>query len=303
MVFSEMHLIQFQRIAYARDLKLDYQRRLGNGRFFEIQSAGVICPYFEVGFVEENPLNVHFRKLNTSIRLEEGDVYVLVPHYDVDVMPVNPGIHRRKGVEFLVNCTSSERIADTLTGEDLARIDQWNVVLPFVIPDCSEKDELKNLVRLIIQERQMNSDLNYYQECLWFMQCVNLMRNLVKRIYSLEHATPAQMRYCRRAKEFILANLERHLTVSEIADYVGIHKNYLTNVFSQCEHMRVMEYVNRKKLSRMMDRILHDNYSLTEAAEEIGFQDVDYVSKIFKKYNGITISEYRRLHNGEDDAF
>ena len=299
MVFMEMRLIEFHHISYARALSLDYEHRQGNGQFFEIQDIGKTqpsLPYLEFGYVEENPLDVYFRKLDTHIRLEEGDAYVLIPPYDVVVNPVRPGIHRRYSVEYMASCASSERIADGLTEEDLNRMDQWNLTLPFIIPESKEKAEIKTMVRRIIEERTVPGEINYFQQCQQCMEMLNMMRSLMFQIYRQDGATPSQRRYCCLAKEYVRDHIDGKITVGEIADYVGIHKNYLTNLFSKCEHMHVMEYVNRTKLNRMMDRMLKEGWSLTKAAAEVGFDNADYVSKIFKKYNGVTITEYRRLH-------
>lgn len=76
---------------------------------------------------------------------------------------------------------------------------------------------------------------------------------------------------------------------------MGINKNYLTNIFSSCEKIGIAEYINRVKLNRMKELIVKYNYSIKKASEAVGFQDVNYVSRIFKKYFGITISEYRRM--------
>lgn len=36
------------------------------------------------------------------------------------------------------------------------------------------------------------------------------------------------------------------------------------------------------------------DYSLAEACEHVGYQDPNYVSRLFKKYYGTTISRYRK---------
>jgi AraC-like DNA-binding protein len=44
----------------------------------------------------------------------------------------------------------------------------------------------------------------------------------------------------------------------------------------------------------MTELIRRYGYSLTEAAEHVGYQDANYVSRLFKKYYGMTVSDYRK---------
>ena len=56
----------------------------------------------------------------------------------------------------------------------------------------------------------------------------------------------------------------------------------------------MMEYINRRKLSYMLELIRRYGYTLAQAGEHVGFGDANYVSRIFKRYYGMTLTEYRR---------
>ena len=44
----------------------------------------------------------------------------------------------------------------------------------------------------------------------------------------------------------------------------------------------------------MMELIRRYNYTLAEAGEHVGYSDVNYISRIFKRYYGMTVTEYKR---------
>ena len=112
--------------------------------------------------------------------------------------------------------------------------------------------------------------------------------------------SPGNRRHCARAKAYISQNIDRKLTVSEVANAVGVSKNYLTNVFSASEGLPLMEYINRSKLSYMLLLIRRYGYTLQQAGSQVGFADVNYISRIFKRYYGMTVTEYKRsLERGE----
>jgi AraC-like DNA-binding protein len=73
-------------------------------------------------------------------------------------------------------------------------------------------------------------------------------------------------------------------------------------VFSSSEGMSLVEYINRPKLSYMMELIRRYEYTLAEAGEHVGFTDVNYISRIFKRYYGITVTEYKQSFEMEESV-
>ena len=45
---------------------------------------------------------------------------------------------------------------------------------------------------------------------------------------------------------------------------------------------------------------MNDHYKVYEIAEMVGYGNVDYFHKKFRKYTGISPAEYRRTHAGAD---
>ena len=89
--------------------------------------------------------------------------------------------------------------------------------------------------------------------------------------------------------------------MGDVASAIGVSKNYLTNVFSSTEGIPLMEYINRSKLSYMMVLIRRYDYTLAQAGKHVGFTDVNYISRIFKRYYGMTVTEYKRSFERQDN--
>ena len=83
---------------------------------------------------------------------------------------------------------------------------------------------------------------------------------------------------------------------------MGVSKNYLTNVFSSSEGLPLIEFINRRKLSYMIELIRRYHYTLAQAGEHVGFTDANYVSRIFKRYYGMTLTEYKRNKLSQADS-
>jgi AraC-like DNA-binding protein len=125
-----------------------------------------------------------------------------------------------------------------------------------------------------------------------------LLHKISERVQQSQNGSdtvsPGNRRHCIRAKAYISENISQRLTVGDVASAIGVSKNYLTNVFSSTEGVPLMEYINRSKLSYMMVLIRRYGYTLAQAGKHVGFTDVNYISRIFKRYYGITVTEYKR---------
>lgn len=112
---------------------------------------------------------------------------------------------------------------------------------------------------------------------------------------SNNHLSYGSVVYSRKAMEYIARCLDQKLYVDDIAASLGISSGYLSNLFKEVTGQTLVQYINRVKLSRIKE-ILNTNpgATLRQAGECVGIYDENYLSRIFKKYNGISAQEYRK---------
>lgn len=207
-----------------------------------------------------------------------------------------PGTHKHSSVEFLIDCVTEIMEQNSLTTDDCEWIQGQRVILPYVIVPSKDSSELVMMIRQLARDKMMMVEKNYFEECQAFMTLLAIIASHMRQNIAEGAVPPSYRRYCQKAKEYISQHVDRHISVDEIANYVGINKNYLTNIFSICEKSHISEYINRIRLNRLKELITKYNYSIKDASEAVGFSDANYVSRIFKKYYGITLSEYRRMN-------
>lgn len=69
---------------------------------------------------------------------------------------------------------------------------------------------------------------------------------------------------------------------------------YLSDLFSKTEGSTVERYFILHRLEKVKELLAHDQYSLTEISFETGFSSVHHLSAQFKKYIGLTPSQYKQ---------
>ncbi|WP_299759023.1 GyrI-like domain-containing protein [uncultured Pontibacter sp.] len=97
-----------------------------------------------------------------------------------------------------------------------------------------------------------------------------------------------------RVFTFIDENLESDLslaTVSEIAFFSPFHFH---RIFKLITEETLNEYVTRRRIEKSALELLHKNSTATAIAHKLGFSDNSSFSRAFKKYYGISPTEFRK---------
>ncbi len=87
--------------------------------------------------------------------------------------------------------------------------------------------------------------------------------------------------------------------VEDIADRVGVTPHHLIRLFSKYVGIPPGRYLKLRRLECARDLLTQPGISISTAAELSGFSDPNYFSKVFRKENGVTPSEYAAAHSGE----
>jgi len=99
--------------------------------------------------------------------------------------------------------------------------------------------------------------------------------------------------WLKQAKELIHERSSERLTLSQIAQTVGIHPVYLAREFRRHYRCTVGEYIRRLRIELACREITRPDTSLAEIAIACGFYDQSHFSKTFKRVMRITPAEYR----------
>lgn len=95
--------------------------------------------------------------------------------------------------------------------------------------------------------------------------------------------------------DFIIKNIDHNLSLSMVADQLYMNKTYISESFKQKIGISFTEYATLVKMERAKVLMVKDDLKTYEVAEKLGYKDVEYFSKVFKKNIGLTPTEFR--HN------
>ena len=87
------------------------------------------------------------------------------------------------------------------------------------------------------------------------------------------------------------------LGTDKIASAMYMDASYLRRIFKEQFGMRISGYITKVRMEKAYGLLLEQNHSSQEVCEAIGFNDIHYFYKVFRKYFGVSPGLFRREKN------
>jgi signal transduction histidine kinase/AraC-like DNA-binding protein/ABC-type sugar transport system substrate-binding protein len=99
----------------------------------------------------------------------------------------------------------------------------------------------------------------------------------------------------KQALAYLHQNFANPLTRQEIAEAVGVSKNYLSEIFRQELSFSPWDCLARLRIQKAKELLRDTGCNITSVATQTGFDDSAYFSRVFRKHTGMSPQEYRQV--------
>jgi two-component system response regulator YesN len=106
---------------------------------------------------------------------------------------------------------------------------------------------------------------------------------------STHDVSPIIMQAIRYMKE----NHQKSITLEEISCYCHLSRFHFSHLFKKEVGSSVMDFLNKLRIEKALFYLETTDLNVQEIANQVGFQDANYFSRLFKKYKQVTPTEYR----------
>jgi AraC-like DNA-binding protein len=98
--------------------------------------------------------------------------------------------------------------------------------------------------------------------------------------------------------QYMHQNINNRVTLTELSEMVQLSSTYLSRAFKETTGYSVIEFFNKIKIDKAKELINEGDKKIKEVAQTLGFTDEFYFSRIFKRIEGTSPSEYfsRNVH-------
>ncbi|MDQ1085547.1 hypothetical protein BWI96_20520 [Siphonobacter sp. SORGH_AS_0500] len=144
--------------------------------------------------------------------------------------------------------------------------------------------------------QQQNNDISFAA----YVETNGLILQLLSRFLTDEEFLSSQRgRLSPKIEKTVLyiqTHLSEPMTVELLAGEVNQSAHYFSKTFLQATGQRPLEYLMQRRIERAQYLMLTTSLSLSEIAEETGFESLSYFSRSFKKITGQSASQYSQAN-------
>ena len=100
----------------------------------------------------------------------------------------------------------------------------------------------------------------------------------------------------RVAKQYIMQNFHKNITLEEVCEYVGFSTTYFSVMFKKETGEGFSKYLTRIRMEEAKNLLRETGLSVAEICEKVGYNDRKHFTHTFHKVTGVNPAEYRKLY-------
>lgn len=260
-------------------------------------------PNYEIIMVASGP--IYMQVESRKMELQSGEILILKPwerhkewkpmHNNANFLWVqfscHPGLRELSSLQF--NDNSQHLQYQDLRTFNTDEVDQ--IILPQYYPS-SRQFELLSLFEKLL--RTLSQPKGYFR-----FRCTLLLAQILEMIaiqllsdkQNPLHIPDSFIIY-RKMVTLLDETYPSNLEERHIEEYMGRTYEYLCHIFKKYSGTTMVKYRNTLRIQRAKFLMQNTDKSIHEIAEEVGIADAFYFSKLFKKIEGLSPSDFRQQH-------
>lgn len=150
-------------------------------------------------------------------------------------------------------------------------------------------------LRLITQEARAGQN-GYQQICQHLLQAM-LIRLQRRDGFALTSDEPERKinKECSLVRRYIDNHFKENLTLDQLADVAHMNKFYLVHAFRREYNVSPISYLISRRTQESRFLLSNTDHTLSQIAQILGFSSPSYFSQSFRRIEGISPQEYRKL--------
>ena len=171
------------------------------------------------------------------------------------------------------------RGADMAHGDDMGRgadVSQYSIIISDIYTLASSSDYIRDM--------RINGKLN------------DLLTLLMESSWHREAHTNAPKKMdISLVKSFLDEHYKEKLSLESVASHFFIDKHYLARLFKEQYGVTLVTYLQQVRITHAKRMLRFTDKSIEEIGLECGIGELNYFSRVFKKLEGVSPSEFRRV--------
>jgi AraC-like DNA-binding protein len=274
-------------------LNVEYVKLNHNWNF-----KNVLSPYYRIYYIDEG--EGHISTDGDDLLLEAGYLYI-IPSFTLCSLSCDEYLSQYfiqffeesgNGISLFQNNRTIMKIQANET--DVANMKRVLHINPGRGINRSNNPKIYEKHIYYKEYQELNND----QSISTFIETQGIILQIISRFLNLGSFKPLSSSSIPDrildAMNYIQLNLSQHLTVAHLAERANQNQDYFSRLFMESTGLRPLMYIHERKIERAQYLMTTTGMSYSKIIEEIGFEDLSYFSRTFKKITGFTPEQYKK---------
>jgi len=158
-----------------------------------------------------------------------------------------------------------------------------NMELVHILPEGDQRFQITASFKDKLNECQTFDEiLDIYEECMkYFSEAKEGQTGLSKPVKDILY--------------FISSHYAENITLNQIAEMVDLSRTYVCGLFKKEMGVNLTNYIMAYRIDKAKELLKTTNMKSYEIAEKVGFPDISYFSRTFKKLTGQSPNAYKKM--------
>ena len=112
----------------------------------------------------------------------------------------------------------------------------------------------------------------------------------------IQQQRSASVRPIRLAQDYVLKHYSDPLTLEKVSEAVGFSASYFSFLFKKETGENFLHYLTRIRMDRAKELLSQTDLSISEISEQVGYNDSNYFTKMFRKETRLSPGQYRKVY-------
>ncbi|GMQ58557.1 hypothetical protein AN1V17_29520 [Vallitalea sediminicola] len=149
-------------------------------------------------------------------------------------------------------------------------------------------DNLKRYLSPLLKNESFDAEMTTIDE---------LKHTAHKYLVKTKSTDDNQMDSINQIKLYVQKNYMKDIGIYQIADKLNLTPNYLSTLFKKKEGITFMKYLTKTRMLIAKELLTNNNVTVSQVANQVGFNSARYFSKLFKNYYNIYPSELKHKNS------
>lgn len=146
--------------------------------------------------------------------------------------------------------------------------------------ESEDSASMQNVVSRIFSLQELKA---YYRQ--FFLNIADMLRP--QSVYAIDDTIE-------KIRIYIGRNYQKNLTQEFISCLFYLNRSYLSHLFKEKTGQKFVDYLNSVRIEKAKELLRSSDRKMYQIAKSVGYDNVKYFFRIFKKIEGVTPEQYRK---------